>query len=77
MARLPEKRREVFRLVRESGLSYREIAEILGLSTQTVANHMSLAMADLRASLRPFVSESRDFPGAPVSDEGERERSDG
>jgi hypothetical protein len=26
----------------------------MGLSQQTVANHMSLAMADLRASLKPY-----------------------
>ena len=57
VAKLPEKRREVFRLVREEGLSYREAAEVLVLSEQTVANHMSLALADLRTALRPFVSD--------------------
>jgi RNA polymerase sigma-70 factor (ECF subfamily) len=57
VTRLPERRREVFRLVREEGLSYQEIAEIMGLSTQTVANHMSLAMADLRAALKPHFPE--------------------
>jgi RNA polymerase sigma-70 factor (ECF subfamily) len=56
VARLPEKRREVFRLVREEGLSYRDTAAVMGLSEQTVANHMSLALADLRANLRPFLS---------------------
>ena len=59
VARLPERRREVFRLVREEGLSYQEIAEIMGLSSQTVANHMSLAMADLRTALRPYLSDRR------------------
>jgi RNA polymerase sigma-70 factor (ECF subfamily) len=54
--RLPERRREVFRLVREEGLSYQEVAELMALSPQTVANHMSLAMADLRTALRPFLS---------------------
>ena len=52
VAALPPKRGEVFRLVREEGLSYEEVAEILSLSPQTVANHMSLAMADLRKALR-------------------------
>jgi RNA polymerase sigma-70 factor (ECF subfamily) len=60
VGRLPERRREVFRLVREEGLSYQEVAEVMGLSSQTVANHMSLAMADLRTALRPYVVE----PGA-------------
>jgi RNA polymerase sigma-70 factor (ECF subfamily) len=64
VATLPEKRREVFRLVREDGLSYRETAEVLGLSEQTVANHMSLALADLRTALRPFVSDLGASPRA-------------
>ncbi|MGW8268041.1 MAG: RNA polymerase sigma-70 factor [Longimicrobiales bacterium] len=57
VARLPEKRQEVFRMVREEGLSYREAATVLGLSEQTVANHMSLALADLRAAIRPYLSD--------------------
>jgi RNA polymerase sigma-70 factor (ECF subfamily) len=56
VSRLPERRREVFRLVREEGLSYQEVAEVMGLAPQTVANHMSLAMADLRTSLRPYLA---------------------
>jgi RNA polymerase sigma-70 factor (ECF subfamily) len=59
VARLPDRRREVFRLAREEGLSYQEIAEVMSLSTQTVANHMSLAMADLRAALKPYLSNHR------------------
>lgn len=63
---LPRKRREVFRLVREEGLSYKEVAETLGLSPQTVANHMSLALADLRATLRPYLP-GQDSAGADES----------
>ncbi|NNM07457.1 MAG: RNA polymerase sigma-70 factor [Gemmatimonadetes bacterium] len=57
VARLPERRREVFRLVREEGLSYQEVADIMDLSAQTVANHMSLAMADLRTALKPYFPD--------------------
>lgn len=63
---LPARRREVFKLVRESGLSYGEIAEVMNLSRQTVANHMSLALGDLRVLLRPFL------PG-PAADRGVRD----
>lgn len=52
---LPARRREVFRLAREEGLTYPEIAEILELSKQTVANHMSLALADLREALKAWL----------------------
>jgi len=49
---LPPRRREVFELVRFRGLAYREVGEILGLSTQTVANHLTLAHKDLRRFLK-------------------------
>lgn len=55
LAALPERRREVFILVRHQGLSYKEAAEALDLSAQTVANHMSLALTDLRAHLEPVL----------------------
>lgn len=57
VAALPPQRREVFRLAREEGLTYAEIAEVLGLSPQTVANHMSLALADLRRALERWLPE--------------------
>jgi len=67
VASLPQKRQEVFRLIREEGLSYRETAETLGLSEQTVANHMSLALADLRTTIRPYLTDR------PTSSENDRD----
>jgi RNA polymerase sigma-70 factor (ECF subfamily) len=51
VAALPERRREVFVLSRYHGLSYRDIAAALDLTVQTVANHMSAALSDLRERL--------------------------
>ena len=67
VARLTPRRQEIFRLVRENGLSYREVAEVLDLSPQTVANLMSLALADLRAALGPILrsGEEAPFPSLP------------
>ncbi len=48
---LPPRRREIFILVRVHGLSYREVAEILEVSPQTVANQMSAALSELRRIL--------------------------
>jgi RNA polymerase sigma-70 factor (ECF subfamily) len=48
---LPPRRREVFRLARTEGLSYREIADVMGLSPQTVANQMSRALTELHHAL--------------------------
>jgi RNA polymerase sigma-70 factor, ECF subfamily len=47
-------KREVFILARFQGLSYAEIADVLGTSPQTVANQMSAALRALRDELRPF-----------------------
>ncbi len=45
---LPEKRRAVFRLSREEGLTYKEIAEKLAISVKTVEAQMGLALKYLR-----------------------------
>lgn len=54
---LPARRREVFMLVRFHGLSYRETAEVMGISPQTVANQLSSALAELRRALREYLVE--------------------
>jgi len=51
---LPEKRREIFRLSREEGLKYREIAERLNISIKTVEVQMSLAIKTLREKLKRY-----------------------
>ncbi|MEN8115644.1 MAG: RNA polymerase sigma-70 factor [Bacteroidota bacterium] len=51
---LPEKRREIFRLSREEGLKYREIAEKLNISIKTVEAQMGLAIKTLREKLKRY-----------------------
>jgi len=58
---LPDRRREVFVLVRFHGLSHREVAQALDLSPQTVANHLHLALTDLRAALAPRLGRAADW----------------
>jgi RNA polymerase sigma-70 factor (ECF subfamily) len=48
---LPPRRREVFLLRVVHDLSYKEIAAIMGTSSQTVANQLSAALATLRARI--------------------------
>lgn len=55
---LPERRREAFVLAHLQNLPHREVAEIMGISPQTVANQISAALSDLRVALRPFLSEA-------------------
>lgn len=49
---LPERRREVFLLVRLQEMSYEEVGQVMGISPQTVANQFSAALASLRATLQ-------------------------
>jgi RNA polymerase sigma-70 factor (ECF subfamily) len=48
---MPPQRRTVYRLNREEGLTYREIADRLGISPGTVHRHMSIALEELRSLL--------------------------
>ena len=52
---LPEKRRQIFLLNRNDGLTYKEIAEKLELSIKTVEAHMRLALQDLRRELKGYL----------------------
>ena len=51
---LPPKRQEIFRLSREQGLKYKEIAETLNISVKTVEAQMGQALKYLREELKDF-----------------------
>ena len=53
---LPEKRKEIFRLSRQEGLKYHEIAQKLNVSVKTVETQMSLAIKTLREKLKNYNS---------------------
>ncbi|HEU4472841.1 MAG TPA: RNA polymerase sigma-70 factor [Flavisolibacter sp.] len=48
---LPPKCRLIFKLVKEDGLKYREVAELLGLSLKTIENQMTIALKKLGQSV--------------------------
>jgi RNA polymerase sigma-70 factor (ECF subfamily) len=51
IVKLPERQKQVYLLHREEGLTYPEIAERLGISKNTVENHMVKALKYLRHNL--------------------------
>lgn len=55
---LPPRRRDAFILARFHDMSYSQIALVMGISAQTVANQISSALSELRRALAPFL-ESR------------------
>lgn len=56
VAELPGRRRQVFVLSRHYGLTYKEIAVVMGISPSTVDNQMVEALRFLRKRLHSFLS---------------------
>lgn len=56
---LPPRCKLIFKLVREDGLRYAEVAEVLGLSLKTIDNQMVIAVSRLRESLKTTLETSR------------------
>jgi len=52
---LPPQQRKVFELARKQGLSHRQIAENMGISTETVKKYMKLALQAIREHVRTEV----------------------
>lgn len=55
--KLPEQSRKIFLMAREEGLSHKEIAVKLGITSKTVENHVGIALRKLRESLRPYYRQ--------------------
>jgi RNA polymerase sigma-70 factor (ECF subfamily) len=55
LSQLPEAQRQTFVLHAEAELSYREVAEILGISIGTVMSRLYYARQKLRAHLEPWM----------------------
>ena len=55
IAALPERCRVIFTLCRLENLSHKEIAEQLNISTKTIENQMTRALASLREAVGPYL----------------------
>src|SRR5690606_22603202 len=69
LRRLSPRRREAFTLFHLQGLSYREISGIMGVRSQTVANYIQTAIAELRVLLAHHRQGDTPAASSPDRDE--------
>ena len=55
---LPPRSRLIFQMVKEDGMRYKEVADILHISVLTVRNQLAIAVQKLAAALPAHISES-------------------
>lgn len=56
---LPPKCRLVYQLIKDQGLSYRQTAEIMDISVNTVEGHMTTAMKKITAAVKAYLHGQR------------------
>ncbi len=54
---LPPKCKMIFTLIREDGLKYKEVAELLEISIKTVEVQMGRALSKIKTSISPYLHE--------------------
>lgn len=54
IAALPPKGRLVFTLIKEEGLSYKEVSEVLGISVNTIEGHMTTTLKKLSVDFKRY-----------------------
>ncbi len=56
---LPPKCQMVYKLIREDGMSYKEVSAILNISVNTVENHMTAALHKLAGALKAYIHSAQ------------------
>ncbi len=59
IASLPDKCQIIFRMVRQDGLSYKQVAVLLDISPKTIENQMNTALKKLRIVIEKYYSETK------------------
>ncbi|MFY0653511.1 MAG: sigma-70 family RNA polymerase sigma factor [Cyclobacteriaceae bacterium] len=55
----PPKRKMVYKLIKDEGLKYKEVATLMDLSKRTVEVHLKLAIKELRATVRKYMADKK------------------
>jgi RNA polymerase sigma-70 factor (family 1) len=59
---LPKKTRLVYRLIKEDGLKYQEVADVLGVSVKTINNQLVCAVKSVRETVTNYFCEQKHNP---------------
>lgn len=59
MNELPPQCKLIFQLVKQDGMKYKEVAEILDISVLTVRNQVAIAVKKMGESLKPYLPSMR------------------
>lgn len=54
---MPPRRKMIYKLVKQEGKSYKEVAELLNISIKTVEVHMGLAISQIRVSIEKYEKQ--------------------
>lgn len=54
--KLPPKRQQVYRLIKDDGLRYRDVARLMEISERTVEVHLKIAVRELRYAITVYLN---------------------
>jgi RNA polymerase sigma-70 factor (family 1) len=58
IGRLPRKRQQVYRLIKDQGMRHKEVARMMEISERTVEVHLKIAVRELRCALTTYLEET-------------------
>jgi RNA polymerase sigma-70 factor (ECF subfamily) len=61
---LPPRCKIVYKLIREDGLRYKEVAEILDISVKTIDNQLAIALKKISAAIQVDLKKPSTLPGS-------------
>ncbi|WP_339880477.1 RNA polymerase sigma-70 factor [uncultured Algoriphagus sp.] len=65
---LPQKRRLVYKMIKDDGLNIDEVAKLLDIANKTVKKHLELAVRDVKTEMRLYLSNQHDHSNIiPIS----------
>ncbi len=52
---LPPRRRMIYKMIKDDGLKYKEVASLLDITQKTVENHLDIAIKEVRQAVAQYL----------------------